>query len=158
MPTEEHYQPDIFAIIVLISAVLIIVFLLIAAVYFFNLMNLKPPSKSESTFLFWTTIILALIFIAIAVYSLIQIFTYKSPQQTVTQQVTKKSTVANTPVSTPPPIQQTTSTPIKLPPNIPKTTRATNLSSSFSDVPIPEVQLDSLKQQLVSLGDITGGP
>lgn len=78
MPATERYQIDIFAIIILIVSVLIIIFLIISIIYFMNLMNLKPPTKNESTFLFWTAIILAIIFFGIAIYSLVRIFTHKS--------------------------------------------------------------------------------
>ena len=74
MATPERFQVDYFAIIVLIAAVLLIVFLIIAAIYFMNLMNLKPPSKSESTFLFWTSMVLLVILLAIIIYAFIRLF------------------------------------------------------------------------------------
>jgi hypothetical protein len=79
MAVVERFQVDFFAITVLIVAVLIIVYLIIAAIYLLNLSaNNKPPNQGESTFLFWTTIILGIIFLAIAIYALIRIFTYTS--------------------------------------------------------------------------------
>ena len=162
MPATERYQVDIFAIIVLISAVLIIVFLIIAAIYYFNLMSLKPPSKGESTFLFWTTIVLAIIFMGIAIYALIRIFTHKSVvyeepkvSSEAKQPPPKPTTV--TPPSPSPTIQQTTAAPIKIS-NIPKTARPTNESVSLSDIPVTSTQLNSLNQELINLADITGGP
>jgi len=160
MPATERYQVDIFAIIVLISAVLIIVFLIIAAIYYFNLMSLKPPSKGESTFLFWTTIVLAIIFMGIAVYALIRIFTHKS----VVYEEPKESVAAKTPTpkmvtppQEPPAMQQTTAAPIKIS-NIPRTARPTNESVSLSDIPVTQSQLTNLNQELINLADITGGP
>jgi len=163
MPATERYQADVFAIIVLIASVLIVVFLIIAAIYFFNLMNLKPPSKGESTFLFWTTIVLALIFIAICIYALIHIFTHKSVVYEEPKQVTvsKTQTVATAtiPATVPvaPPIQQVSPTQIKIS-NIPKTSRATNESVSLSDIPSTQAERVFLDQAAISLGDITGGP
>ena len=79
MPASQRYQIDYFAIMVLVMVVLIIVFLCIAAVYFYDLMNLRSiPSTGISTFLFWTSIILAVVFLGLGMYALIRIFTYKS--------------------------------------------------------------------------------
>lgn len=167
MPTTERYQVDIFGIIVLIAAVLIVVFLIIAAIYFFNLMNLKPPSKGEATFLFWTTIVLALIFVGIAIYALIHIFTrksiiYEEPKQTI---ITEKQVITTASPSVPAPIkqqttapikQQTTAAPIKIS-NVPKTSRVTE-TVSLSDIPISQSQRAALNQELINLADITGGP
>lgn len=79
MAVVERFQIDFFAITVLIVAVLIIVYLIIAAIYLLNLSaNNKPPNQGESTFLFWTTIILGIIFLAVGIYAMIRIFTYTS--------------------------------------------------------------------------------
>lgn len=85
MSVTERYQLDYFSIVIIIVTVLILVFLIIAAIYFYNLMNLKPPSKGESSFLFWTSIILAVIIFAVHVYAIWRLFTYKVPvyQETV---------------------------------------------------------------------------
>ena len=158
MATTERYQVDLFAIIVLIAAVLIVVFLVIAAIYFFNLMNLKPPSKGESTFLFWTSIVLALIFIGIAIFSLIHIFTHKAVVYEEPKVVTTKTERA--PVVAPvtaPAFIQTSAAPIKIT-NVPKTARATNESVSVSDIPGTQTQRNAIDQELLSLGDVIGGP
>lgn len=166
MPATERYQADVFAIIVLIAAVLIVVFLIISAIYFFNLMSLKPPSKAESTFLFWTSIVLALIFIGLAIFALIHIFTHKSvvyeePKTTVsttTKVVPVVAPVAPTvtaPVTAPAAVQ-TTPAPIKIS-NVPKASRATNESVSVSDIPVTQTQRSAIDQELLSLGDVIGG-
>ena len=161
MPTTERYQVDVFGIIVLIAAVLIVVFLIIAAIYFFNLMNLKPPSKGEATFLFWTTIIMTLIFVAIAIYALIHIFTNKTPIYEETKQTitTKKQVVSSSPppIASAPSIQQTTAAPIKIS-NVPKTSKTTTETVSLSDIPITQTQRAALNQELINLVDIAGGP
>ena len=162
MPATERYQADVFAIIVLIAAVLIVVFLIISAIYFFNLMSLKPPSKAESTFLFWTSIVLALIFIGLAIFALIHIFTHKSvvyeePKTTVsttTKVVPDVAPVA--PTVTAPVAVQTTPAPIKIS-NVPKASRATNESVSVSDIPVTQTQRSAIDQELLSLGDVIGG-
>jgi hypothetical protein len=77
MTTTEHYQNNWFAIIVLISSILLVIFLIMTAVCFMNLMNLKPPSNSISSFLFWTAIILGILFFIIGMYSLYHIYTYQ---------------------------------------------------------------------------------
>lgn len=71
------YHIDLFAIIVLIVIAMIIIYLIITAIYFYNLMNNRPPTYGESSFLFWTSVVLLFIYIAVTVYALIRIFTYK---------------------------------------------------------------------------------
>lgn len=161
MAVTEHYQTDVFAIIMLIACALLVVFLIIVAIYFFNLMNLKPPTKGESTFLFWITVILVLIFIGLSIYSLIRIFTHKSAIPIVNEDKSKslKPTSKTLPmsVSQNPYLQETTPAPIKIN-NIPKTSRATTESDSFSDVPFTQKQRTIADEGLVSIVDITGGP
>lgn len=159
MPATERYQIDFFAIIVLIAAVLILVFLVISAIYFYNLMNLKPPSKGESTFLFWTAIILAVIFLALAIYALIHIFTHKAivyeeppvvappivtPAPTPVPIVVPQPTVQALPqqqvVATPPPVRIS---------NVPRS----DISTSFSDAPLTRPQRNALNQELISIGE-----
>ena len=157
MPATERYQTDIFAIVVLIAAVLVVVFLVISAIYFFNLMSLKPPSKAESTFLFWTSIVLVLIFIGISIFAMIHIFTHKAvvyeePKVPVT---TRQEVVAAAPVA-PAPVQ-TTAAPVKIN-NIPKSARATNESVSASDIPVTQSQRSAIDQEIVSLNNVMGGP
>ena len=150
MPATERYQADIFAIIVLIATALIIVFLVITAIYFANLMNLKPPSKGTSTFLFWTSIILAIIFIAIGIYAIIHIINHKSvvyeePKIGVTK--TSVDVAASVPtVPTRPTAIPTTPSPVSLSTSA-KTSRATNLSTSVSDIPVTQSELDVIKQE-----------
>lgn len=150
MPVTEQYQVDLFAIIVLIAAVLILVFLIIAAVYFMNLMNLKPPTTGESTFLFWTSLILIFIFVGIIIYAMIRIFTYKSIVYEEPQQLQQQPQPQYRP---PPP--ETQLRPINQEPRV-VTTRATNKSLSFSDAPITEKQRNSLNDELISIGNSMG--
>ena len=77
-PANERYRVDIFAIIILIFIILIMVYLIVVAVYFYNLMNLRPPTQNESRFLFWTSIVLSIIFAFLGIYALIRILTHKS--------------------------------------------------------------------------------
>lgn len=145
MPVTERYQVDVFAIIILVVAVLILVFLIVVAVYFFNLMNLNPPSRTESTFLFWTTIILGIIFLGIIIYALWRIFTY-------TVMIYEEPTVMVTPPPTP--IQPViTSAPVQPLVVTPVTTQipTMNLSTNLSDIPLTQRQRESLNQQLIGL-------
>lgn len=91
MSTTEAYQVDIFSIFTLIGCILVTVFLIVIAIYSYDMMNFKPPTPGESAFIFWTALILAMIFLILSIYALIKIFTYKSitnnEQQIVTQQV-----------------------------------------------------------------------
>lgn len=161
MPATERYQVDFFAIIVLIAAVLIIVFLVIASIYFFNLMNLRPPTRGESTFLFWTAIILTIIFFAIAIYALIHILTHKAivyeePAPVRTAPITSTPSVPivipqpqpfiQQPVIQQPVITTPTSVPIY---RVPRS----NLSTSLSDVPLDVKGRDSLNNELIELDE-----
>lgn len=76
MQPTQRYQVNWFAIIVLISIVLVIVFLVVSAIYFYNLINLKVPTTSESTFLLATAIIMAIVFFIIGMVALYEIFTH----------------------------------------------------------------------------------
>lgn len=79
MPATERYQTDVFAIIVVIASVLVLVFLIVAAIYFNGLQNWTAiPGNGESTFLFWTAIVLGVIFLAIIIYGLYRIFTHRA--------------------------------------------------------------------------------
>lgn len=136
----ERYQVDVFGIIVLIVAVLVVVFLVIAAIYMYNLMNLKPPSRGESTFLFWTTVILAVIMVIIAIYALVHIFNHKS---TVHE---KESKVVTTPVITQPAVVTAT-----LPSQV-TLGPPTNQSVTLSSLPVTQTQFKTLDENLLNLG------
>jgi heme exporter protein D len=164
MPATERYQVDFFAIIVLIAAVLIIVFLIIASIYFFNLMDLKPPTRGESTFLFWTAIVLTIIFLVIAIIALIRIFTHKAivyeeelqqrpPLVRTTTVTTAPAPVPVAVVTTPAPIPVavTAPTPLRIS-NIPRTLPPSDISVSVSDVPVTQTQRTALNEELISLG------
>ena len=162
MPVTERYHVDFFAILVLIIAVLIIVFLVITAIYFFNLMNLRPPTRGESTFLFWTAVILSVIFLALAIFALIRIFTHKAivyEQPLPLPTPTIITTPTPIPITvTPPPI--ITRQPVITPPspvrisNIPRTSPVSDVSLSFSDVPVARQQRTALNQELLSIGNV----
>lgn len=168
MPVTERYQVDFFAILVLIASVLIIMFLIISAIYFYNFTNSKPPTNSESTFLFWTSIILGIIFLALAIYALIRIFTYTIPvyeeDKPLPVQVTPtpipimapSPPVIIAPAPRPPvPIAPRTQVAISQPTRIStvRTTRPTNLSQNVSDIPVTSNQRTALNQELISLGN-----
>jgi hypothetical protein len=157
MPVTESYQVDFFAILVLIAAVLIIVFLIIAAIYFYNLINFKTPTSGESNFLFWTSIVLGIIFLALGIYALVRIFTYRAlvyrepappvvstaPTVYIPQQV----------YVPPPPVYSPPQVPINLQPNIPQS----DLSTSYSSVPITIQSQRALNQDIMNLQNaITG--
>jgi ABC-type protease/lipase transport system fused ATPase/permease subunit len=78
MPATERYQADVFGIVVLITAAITIIFLIISSVYFLNLTNYKMPSRGQSTFLFWLSIILIILIICIGVFAIIRILRHKS--------------------------------------------------------------------------------
>lgn len=152
MPATERYQVDVFAIIILIAAVLIMVFLIIVAVYFFNFMNLNPPSRTESTFLFWTTVVLGIIFLSIIIYAIIHIFSYK-----VMVYEEPKVIVTPPPVVAPAPppvvlVQQQQPRQMVGVPSSPTISGLTNLSTSYSDIPVTVEQRSALQQELLNLG------
>jgi hypothetical protein len=153
MPMTERYQLDFFAIIVLVAVVLIIVFLAIVAAYFMNLMNSKPPTHGESTFLFWTSIILVIIFLIIAIYAMIHIFTHKALfyEEPIVTPIHNIVTVST------PPTPIVISKPQYVPHtqrivNIPRTTIPSDISRNLSDVPVTQRQRNTLNQELISLG------
>lgn len=146
MPATERYQVNIFGIVVLITSVLILVFLIIAAIYFFNLMNLKPPSRAESTFLFWTAIVLAIISAIIIIYSLIHIFTHKA---VIYEPLVETKTEVK-PVLAAPTITTSTTSPIAIS-NIPQTIIPSSRSLSYSSLPVTTSQRAALGQELITL-------
>ena len=150
MPATERYQVDVFAIVTLIVAVLIVVFLIIAAIYFSGLMNLKPPSSGEATFLFWTSIVLAVIFVGLAVWAVIQIITHKSivyEEPFKVMPTTPTTVITSPPVTTPGPASvysaNTTTTSYVEPPS--------TVSTSYSDIPVTSVQRQALTGELLTL-------
>jgi len=144
---------DIFAIIVLIISIIASIFFIISAIYYFNLMNLKPPSKAESTFLFWTVIVMAIIFIALAIYSIIKIFTYKGePDVQIktlppVQQVQPVQPVQ--PVQQFQPIQQVQ--PVQQYQPVKQYTIPSNQSLSFSDIPLDQKGKNELDNELLNI-------
>jgi hypothetical protein len=98
MPATERYQTDVFAIIVVIASILVLVFLIVAAIYFNGIQNWTVvPSNGESVFLFWTSIVLGVIFLAIVIYGLYRIFTHRAvicPKPRV-KQTTKVTTTTS---------------------------------------------------------------
>lgn len=120
MPTYEENRADPFSITVLIAIVLIMVFLIISTIYFSNLMKFKPPSKSESTFLFWTALLLTIVTAAIAVLAIIHIFTHKH----ITHIVENKIIAPKTPRGSSPP---------KLPPIATSTQRSRSPDRTGND-------------------------
>jgi hypothetical protein len=169
MPATERYQVDFFAILVLIIAVLIMVFLIITAIYFYHLMNLRPPTTGESTFLFWTAIILSVIFLALAIYALIRIFTHTAIVYEAPPLVTT-TTVAAAPAPIPITVSPKTTTvitrplpPTRSPPGppinvIPQTAPPSDYSVSYSSVPLTRQQSRALNQQVIDLGGIMSDP
>jgi hypothetical protein len=78
MAVSQKTQVDIFGIVVLIISILIQVFLIIAAMYYNNMINLKFPSTTNTIYLFWTSIIMIIIFLALSIFSFYRIYTHKS--------------------------------------------------------------------------------
>jgi sensor histidine kinase regulating citrate/malate metabolism len=160
MPTVETYQIDVFAIIVLIVSILIIVFLIIAAIYFNNLMNLKPPSRSESSFLFWTSIVMAVIFAGIFIYAIVRILTHRSVsnQEIRSEPETIQMIPNNVPIIVP-------RRKIKIPENIkqvnPNESQSlvvssvpkTDVSVNLSDIPLTQKKRSALEGELINLGE-----
>ena len=157
MPISERYQVDIFAVVVLIFTVILLIFLVVTAIYFMNLMNSKPPTISESTFLFGTSIVLTLIFLGIAIYALIRLFTYTvivheetRPLPLVVQPVAP--TIAVQPVAPTIAVQPTVP-----PAGVPTVTiLPSNVSQTVSDVPLAPTQRAALSQELVNIGSAMG--
>lgn len=119
-------------------------------------MELKPPSKATSTFLFWTTLILAVVFVVIFGYAIFEIFKHKSVVYEETKPVEKTPEVKK-----PPEVEKAPE--VKKPPEVPKespknvtvsnvpTKRRTDLSTSLSDIPVSQKTFDSLEQKILNL-------
>lgn len=112
-----------------------------------NLMNLKPPSKGESTFLFWTAVLMAVVVVVIIVLAIIRLFTHKSvvyeePPKALAKPMATIPVVTTTAPLAPAPVRIS---------NVPGNVRPTNLSTSFSDVPVTYQQRSTLNQELLSL-------
>ena len=125
----ETSRVHVFAIIVLLAAVAALVFFIIMSIYAYNLMKLKPPSKTESTAIFWASIIFAVIFLAIVIYALYKIFTHKSMVITKTP----------TPVVTTVPVQQTV---VRPPSTLPLQT--TQAPIRLNNTPVAPPQISDL--------------
>lgn len=69
---------DYFAIVVLIFSICLFIYLVIVSAYFANLAIGKPPNLTESYALFWVSVIFAIIFMAIIVYSLVRLYFYRT--------------------------------------------------------------------------------
>jgi len=78
MAVSQKTQVDIFGIVVLIISILIQVFLIISAIYYNNMINLKFPSTTNTIYLFWTAIIMIIIFLALSIFAFYRIYTHKS--------------------------------------------------------------------------------
>lgn len=162
MPTTERYQVDILAVVVLIASVLLLVFLAICAIYFNGLQNSSPPSAGESTFLFWTAIVMIVIFTAIGIYALIHLFTHKAvvyePTKATAAEVTKPPVTVVAAAPKPAAIQVAPA-PIKLPPAAigAQTYRTTPLSTSLSDIPLPPTQESKLQEELLNFSSLMKG-
>jgi hypothetical protein len=74
MSVNQRSEVDYFAILTLLATVLVTIFLIVAALYFSSVIDLKPPSRSESTFLLWTDVVLIIILIALMIYAMFRIF------------------------------------------------------------------------------------
>lgn len=153
MAVTEKYQANVFAIIVLLVAVLITAYLIVAAIYYNSLVNLRPPSRGESTFMFWTTIVLIVIFAAIIIYSIYLIFTHKAivfekqkPKEVVATTTSNVPTRKNVLMPAAAPTYSTIS-------NV-KVNNAPARTYSMNDaIPLNANQSSYLQNELISLGD-----
>lgn len=159
MPATQRYQVNVFAIIALIILVIVLVYLIIAAVYFFNLMNLKPPTQSESTFLFATAVILSLILFFITIYALWEIFAYSAfiyeTPQPVVQYVVAPPAPAPAPTPTPVMIQHTPEAHMYVAPVAPTVAPVTTYRPYPYNATLSQpatVQLNPLQQEIASFG------
>lgn len=71
-----YKEVDYFAVVTLLAIVLLLVFLVVTVIYFNSTANLTPPTRAESTFLFWTGIVMIVLLTVLAVYAMIRIFYY----------------------------------------------------------------------------------
>jgi hypothetical protein len=60
--TSSHYRLDWFHIFILVSGIIAFIYIIIASVYFAGLINMLPPNITESKFLFFSGIIIAIWF------------------------------------------------------------------------------------------------
>lgn len=143
----ETPRVHVFAIIVLLAAVAALVFFIIMAIYAYNLMKLKPPSKTESTAVFWACIIFAIIFLAIVIYALYKIFTHKSVQVSKVSTPQKPIITTTTPATVIP--MQTNQVPIRLN-NTPVPQTPSQLSDLSFTSPQQRTAIDTEVNSIVS--------
>ena len=79
MPVIERYQIDYFAILVLIVAILTLIYVVVTAIYFWNLMNSRTVSTTHATALFWSAVVIGILYVIIGIWAIIRIFTNTVP-------------------------------------------------------------------------------
>jgi hypothetical protein len=134
---------DIFAIVVLIAAILIITYLVISAIYFNNLINLQTPSRGESSFLFWTSLILAIFFVGIGIYAIIRIFTYKAYVPSVVKAAPVAAPVVAPPRRLSPVVRPTESV-------VPRYAPLSDVSTNLSDLPVSSRERTAITSSLLA--------
>ncbi len=163
MATVEQYQTDIFAIIVVVASVAIVVFLIVAAIYFNGLRNWSSvPGQGETTFLFWASIVLGIIFLVIVVIGLYRIFTHRAVICPGVKRRRHASPPVVEPIYSPPPVYDAFSSPMIPVANAQKPVTVTRElpDSDTSSAPMIPVSRPSAPQQQPSappLPSVTSG-
>ena len=91
MAMSLNYGVFIFAILILIVSILTATYFGILAWQFFELSNLKPPTTTGSTWYVAVNIIMSIMFLVIAVYSLYEIITFEKIQKVLLQKQKSKN-------------------------------------------------------------------
>lgn len=147
MAVTEEFRIEWFSIIILILSLLLIVFFIITAIYYFNMMNLNFPSKSESTFLFWISLIIAMIVLAVGIIAIVRIVTHKTIIRGEPLSIRKEAIVSKTISDSPNGITITETTTV---PNI-TTDNLSRVVTNVKEVPLSIGQTNTLNNELISL-------
>jgi hypothetical protein len=68
---------DLFVVVGLIGGLLLTVFLILSAVFFNSTMNNQLPSSSQSSFMFWLSVVWGVLLIGFAIWAFIKLFNHK---------------------------------------------------------------------------------
>lgn len=85
---------DWFSIVVLLIAVILIVFLIINAVYNYYLLDGRPPSRAEAEAMLWTSAILSVIAVIVAILAIYKLVVHHTgpKKKEDTSMITPKKT------------------------------------------------------------------
>ena len=133
MPATERFPVNYVAIALIILSIITLIYLVVVVIYFWNMVNLRPPSRTESTFLFWFGIILGIVFLLAIIFSMVIILTHVSY---VTPEITPEITPS---IIYPPAVYPAPTTYSTIPYSPPTSTAYPPLTPVYSVMPVSNV-------------------